>query len=97
MRAQLQYLSEVSAPRLSVQLIPNGVPHPGKEGAFVLATLRDGQEIALVETAARGIIMDTREDISRLKDRFDAICTQALPTGMSAELINRTIEEKWET
>ncbi|TDC76615.1 DUF5753 domain-containing protein [Actinomadura sp. 7K507] len=97
MRAQLQYLAEISTPRLSVQVIPNGVPHPGNEGAFVLATLRDGQEIALAETAARGIMMDTREDISRLKDRFDAICTQALPTSMSADLINRTIEEKWRT
>ncbi|GAA4332743.1 Scr1 family TA system antitoxin-like transcriptional regulator [Actinomadura luteofluorescens] len=95
MRAQLQHLVDAIGPRLSVQVIPNGVPHPGNEGAFVLATLPDGKEIALAETAARGIMMDTREDISRLKDRFDAICTQALPTSMSADLITRTIGEKW--
>ncbi|TYK47039.1 helix-turn-helix domain-containing protein [Actinomadura decatromicini] len=95
MRAQLQYLAEVSTPRLSVQVIPNGQPHPGNQGAFVLATLSDGSEIALAETAARGIMMEAREDISRLKDRFAAICTQALPVSMSGDLINRTIEEKW--
>jgi hypothetical protein len=95
MREQLKYLADAVTPRLSVQVVPNGLPHPGNEGAFVLATLPDGGEIAYVETGARGIMMDAREDISRLKDRFAAICTQALPTSLSAELINRTIEEKW--
>ncbi|MFI0370515.1 Scr1 family TA system antitoxin-like transcriptional regulator [Actinomadura sp. 1N219] len=97
MQAQLKHLADSIGDRLSVQVIPNGVPHPGNEGAFVVATLPDGKEVALVETAARGIMMDSREDISRLKDTFDAIGTQALPTRMSADLINHTAEEKWTT
>lgn len=97
MRAQLQRLGEAVGPRLSVQIIPNGARHPGNHGTFTLATMPNGEEIAYVETAARGIIMDTREDKSNLKDHFDAIWTQALPAALSVDLIARTIEEKWKT
>jgi hypothetical protein len=97
MRLQLERLTQSIGPRLGIQVIPNGVPHPGNQGSFTLATMPDGQEIAYIETAARGIMMDAQEDIFKLKDRFDAISTQALPTKMSADLINRTIEEKRKT
>ncbi|CND99625.1 Uncharacterised protein [Mycobacterium tuberculosis] len=97
MQAQLQRLAEALGPRLSVQIIPNGAAHPGNQGTFTLATMQSGEEIAYVETAARGIMMDTRKDISKLKDKFDAMWTQALPVNLSVGLINRTIEEKWKT
>ncbi|GAA1794932.1 DUF5753 domain-containing protein [Actinomadura chokoriensis] len=94
MRAQLQRLAGAVGPRLSVQVVPNGATHPSN-GTFTLATLPSGEEIAYVATAARGIMMEAREDICRLKERFDAIWTQALRANLSVELINRTIEEKW--
>ena len=95
MRPQLQRLMEAVSPRLSVQIVPNGAPHPGNEGTFTVATLRGGEEIGFAETALRGILIEDREDISRLKERFDAIWTQALPVGMSVDLIKRTLDEKW--
>lgn len=95
MRPQLQRLMEAVSPRLSVQIVPNGAPHPGNEGTFTVATLRCGEEIGFAETALRGILIEDREDISRLKERFDAIWTQALPVGMSVDLIKRTLDEKW--
>ncbi|MGP4024496.1 helix-turn-helix domain-containing protein [Actinomadura sp. 3N407] len=97
MRAQLKRLVEAVGPRLSVQVVPNGAVHPANQGAFNFATLPGGEEIAYVPTAARGIMMDAREDISRLKDKFDAIWTQALPVNLSIDLINRTIDERWKT
>ncbi|TDB98661.1 DUF5753 domain-containing protein [Actinomadura sp. 7K534] len=96
MRAQLQHLVKAVGPRLSVQVVPNGAPHPGNEGTFTVATLLGGEEIAFAETALRGIMIEDREDISRLKERFNAIGTQALPVGMSVDLIKRTIDEKWQ-
>jgi hypothetical protein len=96
MRGQLQRLADSVGPRLSIQVIPNGATHPSN-GTFTLASLPGGEEIAYVATAARGIMMDAQEDILRLKDRFDAIWTQALPVNLSVDLINRTIEEKWAT
>lgn len=97
MQAQLQRLAEAVGPRLSVQIIPNGATHPGNQGTFTLASTQSGEEIAYVETAARGIMMDRREDMSKLKDKFDAMWTQALPVSLSVDLIYRTIEEKWKT
>lgn len=97
MRSQLNYLVEASNDRLSIQVVPNGARHPGNQGEFMIATLPGGEEIAFADSAGRGIMLDTREDIYRLKERFDAITTQALPTSLSADLISRTIEEKWTT
>ncbi|TMQ90720.1 helix-turn-helix domain-containing protein [Actinomadura soli] len=97
MRAQLKRLVDAVSPRLSVQVVPNGGIHPANQGTFTLASLPGGEEIAYVPTAARGIMMDAREDISRLKDKFDAIWTQALPAQLSIDLINRTIDERWKT
>ncbi|TDC55564.1 XRE family transcriptional regulator [Actinomadura sp. KC345] len=95
MRPQLNSLVEANSARVSVQIVPSGARHPGNEGEFMIATLPSGEEVAYVETGARGIMMDARKDISTLRDRFDAISTQALPTALSVDLINRTIEEKW--
>ncbi|WP_149259739.1 DUF5753 domain-containing protein [Actinomadura sp. K4S16] len=95
MRPQLQQLAQASSARVSVQVVPSGARHPGNEGEFMIATLSSGEEIAYVETSARGIMMNARQDISTLRDRFDAISTQALPVNLSVDLINRTLEEKW--
>ncbi|MES9539172.1 Scr1 family TA system antitoxin-like transcriptional regulator [Actinomadura sp. NPDC000600] len=95
MRPQLERLVEAVGPRLSIQVVPNGARHPGNEGTFTVATRPGGEEIAFAETALRGIMIEERKDISRLKDRFDAISTQALPVGMSVDLIRRTLDEKW--
>ncbi|NVI91071.1 DUF5753 domain-containing protein [Actinomadura sp. BRA 177] len=95
MRPQLQRLAQANSARVSVQVVPSGARHPGNEGEFMIATLPSGEEISYVETPARGIMMDARQDISRLRDRFDAISIQALPVNLSVDLINRTIEEKW--
>jgi hypothetical protein len=97
MYEQLGRLIKPPSPHTSIQVVPGGVPHLGNDGAFVIATLADGTEAAYVETSARGIMLDSRADISRLKDVFTDICTQALPVGMSAELINRTNEERWKS
>ncbi|MFC4052889.1 Scr1 family TA system antitoxin-like transcriptional regulator [Actinomadura syzygii] len=97
MRSQLDCLAGASNDRLSIQVVPNGARHPGNQGEFMIATLPGGEEIAFADSAGRGIMMDTREDIYRLKERFDAIATQALPTSLSADLIAHTIEEKWTT
>ncbi|MFI6518529.1 helix-turn-helix domain-containing protein [Spirillospora sp. NPDC050679] len=96
MGPQLQKLSDAVSPLTSVQVVRNGARHPGNLGAFILATLPDGSEVAYLETALRGMILTERADITPLKDQFDAICTQALPVGMSVDLIQST-NERWKT
>jgi Domain of unknown function (DUF5753) len=55
----------------------------------------DGGEVAYVETAVRGIVTSSREDITRLEDVWETIRTYALSQQESLELIRRTAEEKW--
>jgi hypothetical protein len=97
MGPQLDRLCDSVTPRLSVQIVPNGQLHPGNRGEFTVATLPRGTEIGYVETTARGMILDAHKDIAALKDDFSAIRAQALPVGMSIDLIQRTKEEHWKT
>jgi transcriptional regulator with XRE-family HTH domain len=95
MRDQLKHLTGAGSPRLGVQVVPSGTVHPGDRGAFVIATLADGDEVAYLETAARGLITTSRDDLRALGDSWETIRAQALPVTMSVDLITRTAEEKW--
>jgi transcriptional regulator with XRE-family HTH domain len=97
MAPQLDRLCEAVSPSLSVQVVPNGQLHSGNVGEFTVATLPRGVEIGYVETMARGMILDAHKDIATMKKHFSAIRAQALPVGMSIDLIQRTKEEHWKT
>ncbi|TYB58546.1 helix-turn-helix domain-containing protein [Nonomuraea sp. PA05] len=94
MREQLQRLLEVVNPRLSLQLVPHGV-HPGLLGAFVIATMKDGDDVLYVDTAVRGITTGECEDVWAGTEHFEAIRTEALPMSMSLDLIKKAMEERW--
>ncbi|MGC5013528.1 helix-turn-helix domain-containing protein [Streptosporangium sp. DT93] len=94
MKDQLEHLISVVNPRLSVQVIPHGM-HSGLMGGFAIATLEGGSDVLYAETAVRGLITSEQEDVTVAVERFEAIRTEALPLGMSIELIQRTVEEKW--
>ncbi|MFC9973980.1 DUF5753 domain-containing protein [Spirillospora sp. NPDC127200] len=97
MYEQLTSLAGVISPRLSVQVIPDGAPHPGNLGAFVVATLPDHSHVAYVAAEPRGRILDGRADIELLHERFADISSYALPKDQSAALIREVAEEKWKT
>ncbi|MGI8331487.1 helix-turn-helix domain-containing protein [Actinomadura scrupuli] len=95
MRGQLDHLMDSISDRISVQVVPNGVVHPGIRGMFILATLDDGSDIGYLETAARGITTGAREDIRTLSESFEKIRSRALPVDQSLEVIRRIREEQW--
>jgi transcriptional regulator with XRE-family HTH domain len=97
MHEQLHHLADVVSPRLSVQVIPDGAPHPGNSGAFVVATLPGDSHIAYAASEPRGRILDGRSDVERLNERFADIATYALPAELSATLIREIAEEVWMT
>ncbi|WP_055477842.1 helix-turn-helix domain-containing protein [Sphaerimonospora mesophila] len=94
MREQLDHLIAMAGPRLSVQIVPQGM-HSGLLGGFVIATLDDGCDVLYAETAIRGITTSDADDVSAAIERFEAIRTEALPLNMSLELIKKTMEERW--
>lgn len=97
MHQQLLHLAEAITPRISVQIIPNGAPHPGHFGAFLLARLPGGNQIAYADSEPHGRILDGRSDIDALSERFSDLATYALPAEQSGALIRQTAEERWKT
>ena len=67
---------------------------PRLSGAFTIGTV-DGSEVAYVDTAVRGIVTSSREDISRLEDVWETIRTYALSQQESLDLIREVAEKKW--
>jgi transcriptional regulator with XRE-family HTH domain len=95
MKEQLLHLAASESSRLHIQIVPNGIAHPGSVGAFVVATLDDGREVAYCETAIRGVTTGDPDDLRTLTANFDEIRSHALPVEQSLDLIQRTAEEKW--
>ncbi len=94
MRDQLEHLLAcVSPPNLTVQIV-RSADNPHSVGAFMIATV-EGSEVGYVETAIRGIVTSSREDIASLQASWESIRTFALPQRESIELIRKVIEEKW--
>jgi Domain of unknown function (DUF5753) len=93
MHNQLKHLVESASEKLTIQIIPSDVS-PGLSGAFVIGTV-DGKDVAYVETAVRGIVTSSNEDIASLEDAWETIRTHALSQQESLDFIRRTAEEKW--
>lgn len=93
MRGQLEHLIASAGPRLSIQIVRSNV-NPRASGAFTLATVEDA-EVGYVETAVRGIVTSSREDVNELTAAWEAVRTFALPQQDSLDLIKKVIEEKW--
>lgn len=94
MREQLMHLVEISSSRVQIQILPNG-GHLATQGPFVLATLENGTTAAYLETGIRGLVATSLADIARGNAAWEAIRADALPVGMSKDLIKRTAEERW--
>jgi hypothetical protein len=66
----------------------------GLAGPFVIARLADGREVAYLDNQLRGQIVDGREDIASLKNRWDRLTGEALPRRQTIELI-REVAQTW--
>jgi transcriptional regulator with XRE-family HTH domain len=93
MRAQLEHLIASVGPRLSLQVIRSQA-NPRSMGTFMIATV-DGADVGYVETAIRGIVTSSREDLAALTAAWEAVRTFALSQQESLDLIRKVIEEKW--
>lgn len=91
MRDQLGHLVASVGPRLSIQVVPSAV-NPRSHGAFMIAGV-DGGEVGYVETAVRGIVTSSREDLEVLSASWEEIRTCALSRQESVALVRRVMEE----
>jgi transcriptional regulator with XRE-family HTH domain len=93
MRAQLECLIAAVGENLTLQVVRSAA-NPRSMGAFTLATV-DGVDVGYVETAIRGIVTNSREDIAALSKSWETIRSFALPQHESLDLIKQVIKERW--
>lgn len=62
--------------------------------SFMIAALDNGREIAYVDDAIRGSVVEDLEDVVTLRDLFNEIRAEALRKSESVDLVRR-VEEEW--
>ncbi|MFI7076290.1 Scr1 family TA system antitoxin-like transcriptional regulator [Micromonospora sp. NPDC049903] len=94
MREQLLHLVEVGR-RIKVHLhiVPKGVgAYPGLNGAFVIATPPEGDDIAYLDNQMRGSIVERTVDVNSLRQNWEAVRAEALPQGATLKMISEAAE-----
>ena len=97
MHDQLMYLVEMSRrPNITIQVVPYSAGgHTGLLGAFVIADLDSSPGIVYLEDIADGRTFEDPGAVSRVTLRYKSLQSEALPKGVSRELIVRVAEERW--
>ncbi len=96
MAGQLAHLAAMAElEHVQVRVIPGDAPwHTGLAGAFMLARLPDGTELAYLDTQLRGEIVSDPLDIAILGRRWESVTGEAFPRRRSIALI-REVATTW--
>lgn len=93
MRGQLLHLAGEERVNVSIQVVPYSAgAHSGLLGAFVLA---DPGGIVFLEDAGGGRVSEAPSEVAEVALLFEALRSEALPKGVSRDLIERVVKEKW--
>jgi transcriptional regulator with XRE-family HTH domain len=94
---QLMHLAEVSTrPNITVQIVPYSAGgHTGLLGACTIAELNGTASMVNIEDITDGRVADDAATASRVTLRFNSLRSEALPKGLSRELIVRVAKERW--
>jgi transcriptional regulator with XRE-family HTH domain len=91
---QLEHLIQCVSEKLTVQIVPSDV-NPCHIGAFMIGTIDGNGDVAYIETAVRGIVTSSRNDVTHLNGTWEKIRSHALSQRESLHFIRRTAEERW--
>ncbi len=82
-------------PSARLHVVPlSAEEYPGLNGPFILATLRDGADVAYLGGQIGGRELDQQSDLSTLQRIWEATLGAALPPQESMELL-KEIAESW--
>ena len=95
MREQLRHLIEVGRrPLTHLHVVPSGAgAYVGLNGAFVIATCQNGDEVAYLDNQLKGHIVGRAVDVLSLRQTWEAVRAEALPHRQSLDLIAKVAEE----
>ena len=94
MRDQLRHLVEVGRrPRVHLHVVPKDVgAYPGLNGAFVIATPAEGEDLAYLDNQLRGTIVERTVDVNSLRQNWESVRAEALPHGATLKMISEAAE-----
>ncbi|MFC4106107.1 Scr1 family TA system antitoxin-like transcriptional regulator [Micromonospora zhanjiangensis] len=94
MRDQLRHLVEVgSRTRVHLHLVPRDVgAYPGLNGAFVLATPPDADEIGYLDNQLHGTFVERTADVRSLRQSWEAVRAEAVSHGQTIKMISEAAE-----
>ncbi|WP_328340072.1 helix-turn-helix domain-containing protein [Micromonospora sp. NBC_00421] len=94
MREQLLHLQEVAQqPRVHLHLIPKGTgAYHGLNGAFVIATPAEGDDIAYLDNQLQGTIVERAAYVHSLRQTWESVRAEAMPKGATLKLISEEAE-----
>jgi hypothetical protein len=97
MHDQLEHLMDMSArPSVAIQVVPAGTgAHSGLLGAFALASMDGTPDILYLDTAVQGQTVIDPALVRKAGSIFDRLRAQALPVGLSRDLIEKVANERW--
>ncbi|MGP4022402.1 helix-turn-helix domain-containing protein [Actinomadura sp. 3N407] len=89
---QLEHLAAKIEDGMQIQIVPSDGTHLGNTHSFTIATLDDMQQVAYVETIARGYTMAEPSDLVAFAKALRQVQGLALPLAQSLDEIRRTVE-----
>ncbi|MFB9235694.1 DUF5753 domain-containing protein [Plantactinospora siamensis] len=95
MRDQLLHLLAVGdRPRVHLHVVPRGIgAYPGLNGAFVLATPAEGDDVAYLDNQLRGSIVERTPDVHWLKRQWESVRAEAMPHGQTMNMISEAVKQ----
>ncbi|MFG1832858.1 helix-turn-helix domain-containing protein [Micromonospora chersina] len=95
MREQLRHLADVGRrPRVHLHVVPRGTgAYPGVNGAFVLATPPDGDDVGYLDNQLHGTIVERTVDVNSLRQIWESVRAEAMPHGATLAAISEAAEQ----
>jgi|ERR1022692_384085 transcriptional regulator with XRE-family HTH domain len=90
-----QLLEFAQRPKIVLQVVPmDAGPHPGTAGPMVIASFDSGPDLAYLDTALEGQLVERHEDVASIALQYDTLRAEALPVRASLEFIAK-VQESW--
>jgi hypothetical protein len=94
MAAQLAHLlKEAESPHITLQVLPFVVGAPPAAESFTLLTFDEGPNVAYVDTAMEGHLIDSAEAVANATATYERLRAAALHPEQSLSMIRRVMEE----
>lgn len=94
MAAQLAHLmEEAESPHITLQVLPFAVGAPAASESYTLLTFDEGPNVAYVDTAMAGQLIDSPEAVANATATYDWLRAAALHPEQSLSMIRSAMEE----